>query len=608
MRLGPGGVDSKVLTDRFKEEKEPTVKRAIVLSLGGFGLDRLSEADRQALIPLLVKLYRADPDAGIHSAAEWLLRKWGKTEQITSKMQWDSVRRWYVNGQGHTMVVVPTPDKPFWMGFRPSEITRWHKRQLTRIGRSFAIASKEVTVEQFRRFRPDHKVDKDYAPTPDCPVNMVSWYDAAAYCNWLSEQEGIPKDQWCYKPNKDKRYADGMMMAPNYLQLKGYRLPTEAEWEYACRAGAETAYSFGEAAEIVGEYGWYSVNSFNKSHPVGRLKPNDYGLFDMHGNASEWTQSGYQEYVTSVAGKAIDDIEDEKDIIRLDPVQALLRRNSAVRVLRGGSFFSPASDVGSAYPNSNVLTLKSDYVGFRVARTLDVKTSMKPNVGPTEKSEYPPIHDHVLATHATVRAADYLPNDTEIVVFINLKQILDSELVKAKKDAVEQGMMALVNWAGDNPVPQYLKGAEFDIFQDLHRIVAAVNSSETVTVSIFEGTFDVAKWTATAEKIARANPDTIKITKLGSQSIYEISLGAFATLINDKMIVSALKNEDLTDTLERLAEIKKSSLKKEFAVLLDTVNNNKQTINFVATGAALAKLVESGSRTPRVRPSCPGSR
>ena len=588
-RLGPGGVAAKVLTSRLKEEKDVSVKRAILLSLGGFGLDRLSEAERQALIPLLGKLYRADPDAGIHSAAEWLLRKWGITERITSKMPWNNVHRWYVNGQGHTMMMAPAPDT-FLMGLRPNELSKveGHERHPVRIGRAFAIASKEVTVEQYHRFRPDYKVDKDYAPSADCPVNMVSWYDAAAYCNWLSEREGIPTDQWCYKPNQEKRYADGMTMARDYLRLKGYRLPTEAEWEYACRAGAETAFSFGEAAEVVGEYGWYSVNSFNKSHRVGWLKPNDYGLFDMHGNASEWTQSGYKEHVKSDGGKAIEDTENEKDIISLDPLQAWLRRNTTHRVLRGGSFFSPASDVGSAYPNSNVLTLRSNYVGFRVAQSLGAPVNDKLSQSSV------PIHDRDSSADATGPAADYLylPNDTEIVVFINLKQIFDSELVKAKKDAVEQGKMALARiWAGDNPALQYLKDAGFDVFRDLHGIVAAINGSETVTVSICEGTFNVAKWTATAEKIAKENPDVIKITKLGSQSIYEINHGGFFTLLNG-MLVSATSKEDLTHTLGRLAGIEESNpKKKEFAVLLDAIDN-KQSINFVATRVGLAKLVK----------------
>src|SRR6202043_366575 len=103
--------------------------------------------------------------------------------------------------------------------------------------RNYAIAAKEVTVEQFLRFRNDHAYAKHSTPTLDCPVNMVTWYDAVAYCNWLSDQEGLER---CYEPNAQGAYAAGMKMKANYLQLTGYRLPTEAEWEYACRAQALT--------------------------------------------------------------------------------------------------------------------------------------------------------------------------------------------------------------------------------------------------------------------------------------------------------------------------------------------------------------------------------
>jgi formylglycine-generating enzyme required for sulfatase activity len=229
----------------------------------------------------------------------------------------------------------------FWMG-------EGAERHRMRIGRSFALASKEVTVEQFLRFRKDHQFDKRYAPTGDCPANM-GWYDAAAYCNWLSEQEGIPKDQWCYEPNKDGKYAEGMKMAPNYLQRTGYRLPTEAEWEYACRAGAGTGYSFGEAVDLLGKYGWYIANSPNRMQAVGMLRPNDNGLFDMHGNAWEWPQSLSKEYGKAESGR-MDDKEDN-------------------RVLRGGSFILNAVLVRSADRFRYVPTFLSNYIGFRPART-----------------------------------------------------------------------------------------------------------------------------------------------------------------------------------------------------------------------------------------------
>src|SRR5581483_1257845 len=155
----------------------------------------------------------------------------------------------------------------------------------------FAIATTEVTVRQFHAHMKGHKVDETVATTPDSPVNLVSWYQAAEYCNRLSDEAHIPKEEWCYRPNKDGR----LDFAPNYLSLQGYRLPTECEWEFACRAGAETAWAFGQAdEELTAKYDWFFANSLmsgmRRTHPVAFLKPNDWGLFDMHGNVSEWCQ------------------------------------------------------------------------------------------------------------------------------------------------------------------------------------------------------------------------------------------------------------------------------------------------------------------------------
>jgi formylglycine-generating enzyme required for sulfatase activity len=334
-----------VLTARLEEEV--SVKRAVLLSLGQFGPDRLSQDQRLNLLPRLLKLYGDDPDPGIHGAAEWLMRQWQAAEQLkeidkalaTGKVE--GQRQWYLNRQGQTMMMVPRPED-FWMG-------EGEERHRQRIGRSFAIASKIVTVDQFLRFRKDHAYFQDYAPTSDCPMNMVSWYDAAAYCNWLSEGEGIPKGEWCYLPNKEGKYADGMRTAPDYLLRTGYRLPTDAEWEYACRAGAETGYSFGEPADLLSKYAWHGANSLAKSHPVGSLKSNDMGLFDMHGNVWEWCQDVYEHKGDG------EDTEDIRD------------RNS--RVLRGGSFLERAPFARSGILKNNVPTYHYVDSGFRPART-----------------------------------------------------------------------------------------------------------------------------------------------------------------------------------------------------------------------------------------------
>jgi serine/threonine protein kinase/formylglycine-generating enzyme required for sulfatase activity len=360
-RLGPGGADAKSLVAQLEREKDISIRRALLLSLGQFGLDRLPQVERQNLLPRLLELYRDDPDPGIHGAAEWLLRQWqfaGQLREIDRKLatgKAEGKRRWYVNRQGQTMVIVPRPKGPFWMGEGDDDMLRRHRRL---IKRGYAIAAKEVTVKEFLEFHKKHKYSKQRSPTPDCPITDVSWHDAAAYCNWLSEKQGIPKDQWCYEVEKEGEEGPIMKPAPNYLQKAGYRLPTEAEWEYACRAGAETPYSFGEADELLVRYGWYSVNSADRSHPVGGLKPNDLGLFDMHGNAFEWCHDLGRKYPTSKGGGEIEDKEDLKS-----------EREDDNRTLRGGAFDRVALIARSSFRWIFFSEDRDSFFGFRPART-----------------------------------------------------------------------------------------------------------------------------------------------------------------------------------------------------------------------------------------------
>jgi formylglycine-generating enzyme required for sulfatase activity len=357
-RLGPGGVDPKVLTVRLEEEKEVSVKRAILLSLGEFGLDRLPLVERRNHLRRLLELYRDDPDSGIHGVAEWLLRRWSASDELeqmdkglaTGKPE--GKRQWYINRQGQTMMIFSRPHT-FWMG----EDVEKHRRK---IDRSFAIASKEVTVEQFRTIMKRDPSDKRDSPTPDCPATSISWHDAAEYCNELSKKENIRENEWCYVPSKAGEHGAEMAMAPNYLQRTGYRLPTEVEWEFSCRANSETTFSFGEAEDVLGKYGWYLKNASDTTHSVGKLKPNDFGLYDLHGNGWEWCQTVYKPYPKGGGNKSYDDKEDDIGT----------NTDSENRVLRGGASNYVASNVRSAYRNFNAPTHRHYNFSFRVARTL----------------------------------------------------------------------------------------------------------------------------------------------------------------------------------------------------------------------------------------------
>jgi hypothetical protein len=186
----------------------------------------------------------------------------------------------------------------------------------------------------------------------------VIWYEAAAYCNWLSLKEGLPQQEWCYEPNASGQYAEGMKPAADFLSRTGYRLPTEAEWEYACRAGAVTSRYYGETRELLPKYAWYQENSKERTWPVGSLQPNEFGLFDMQGNVWQWCQGAYADYRLPEGGGAVEDL-----------VEAAAATDKISRVLRGGSFLARPSSVRSANRGRDLPVIRSTVTGFRVART-----------------------------------------------------------------------------------------------------------------------------------------------------------------------------------------------------------------------------------------------
>jgi formylglycine-generating enzyme required for sulfatase activity len=196
------------------------------------------------------------------------------------------------------------------------------------ISKDYYLGVYEVTQAQYEKVMgknpssfPVAKVGNENA---DLPVENVSWNDAVEFCKKLSD---LPEEK---KAGRE------------------YRLPTEAEWEYGCRAGSKTAYAFDDEEGLLPEYGWFNRKSSGRTHTVGLLEPNAWGLYDMHGNVWEWCSDRYGDYPKG----AVSDPSGPKE--------------GSYRVIRGGCWGSDAAICRSAIRYWFVPSFRSGY-GFRVA-------------------------------------------------------------------------------------------------------------------------------------------------------------------------------------------------------------------------------------------------
>lgn len=190
---------------------------------------------------------------------------------------------------------------------------------------SFYISKCVITNEQFRAFRP-HYVASDVSSGPHHPAVNVSFDDAQDYCTWYSN-----------------------------LSRKMFRLPTEIEWEFACRAGTSDRYFFGNDAAQADAFVWSQENSHDRAAEVETKEANPAGLYDMLGGVREWTASRWAPYPVSPDDDALTDPS------RPEPGEG---------VVRGGSFRTPLAEMGSGVRQSVMRNTRADDLGFRIVRSL----------------------------------------------------------------------------------------------------------------------------------------------------------------------------------------------------------------------------------------------
>jgi formylglycine-generating enzyme required for sulfatase activity len=252
-----------------------------------------------------------------------LFRSGGKSPTMPRSTPTKSVEKLITNSIGMKLVLVPKGT--FMMGSPESEEGRYSDegpQHSVTISKDYYLGAYEVTQEQYQRIMGENPSEFKGANNP---VEKVSWEDAVAFCKKLSE---LPEEK-----------AAGRV----------YRLPTEAEWEYACRAGSTTRFGFGDIDSQLGSYAWFYKNSTGATRPVGQKTPNAWGLYDMHGNVWEWCADRKGDYSTSAV---------------TDPTGPA---EGSFRVFRGGCWFSEAAFCRSAFRHRIDPSFRNYYLGFRLA-------------------------------------------------------------------------------------------------------------------------------------------------------------------------------------------------------------------------------------------------
>jgi len=368
-RARPYGLSADLVAGLVGEAPTASARYAMLMALGSYPPETFSsEAKFRHTHTKVLELHSLDDDAGVHSACEWVDRRWGhRLKGVTIRRPFDPTgsRTWFtasVAGVYLTFSVLQ-PGR-FLMGSPENEAERsdYESLQSTEITRPFALCVQQVTRGEFESFMaatdttglPDIN---EWSPSVLEPVVAPTWYEAIDYCMWTTDlisQRELGTDRNMEHPS---------VSGPDW---RGFRLPTEAEWEYACRAGTITAYSFGNDRTLLDEYGWSASNSGLRTHEAGLLRPNPAGLFNIHGQCWEWCFDWYGPYSSGSVTDPTGPEEGER------------------RVLRGGCWNLGDRYARSACRNAHIPSNRNYYISFRLAVTV-------PNIHPRWAGDENPL-------------------------------------------------------------------------------------------------------------------------------------------------------------------------------------------------------------------------
>lgn len=339
------GISPEYLARELLSADTQLKKYWLMLALGEFAREEIRSDLGVEVVDVLERWYAEDTAASVHSAAGWLLKSWhqdGVVNEIDSRITpWQEItsREWLTLGSPeHPLPFLRIPAGTYRMGCSATEAGAKHyetPEHEVRLSRAFGLCAREVTRREYERFvaatehAPLPNID-DWSPTGEHPVVGLTWFEAQEYVSWLNSQ-------WDVLSGSESRSHGAL------------RLPTEAEWEKACRAGATTAFSFGSDRTLLGKYGWFQENSDLQTHPSRMLRPNRYGLYNMHGNCWEWCMDWYGVYSQAQ---------------QVDPTGPA---TSDWRVLRGGCWNLNQRYSRSACRNWHIPTNRNWYIGLRLA-------------------------------------------------------------------------------------------------------------------------------------------------------------------------------------------------------------------------------------------------